>query len=444
MLVAVSGGADSTALLVGLAHLRRERGVTLTAAHLHHGLRGAEADADLAHVRALCDALAVPLIAARWDCRRRMEALGTTGQNGLRALRRRFLVRATRRAGAGWVATAHTADDQLETLLMRLGRGAGLTGMAGIRPRRGRWWRPLLEVTRADVEADLRRAGIEWREDASNRDPRWLRSRLRHQVVPALARALWPAREAGEGRTRLARQAARWAATVASADVAVSRLAGTRRSGLVRIERGTLRLASVAADSYPASVQRRLLTHAWRRLLPGGPGLTARHLEALCALLGPGPPGAAVALPAGRCAVREREALWIGPRERSAEPLVIPGAARCGQIRVTGRWVAGAAARRALRSARGRTEYFAASGLAGALELRAPRVDETFVPFAGSQAVSVLHWVARQPVRRALRVHPTVLADAGGVLWVVGVRRSARAEVGPATRRVLEAHAEIP
>ena len=104
-------------------------GLRLHAAHLHHGLRGAEADADLEFVRALCERLGVPLTAARWDTRARLRRRGLSGQAGLRTLRREFLLAAARRAGAHAIVTAHTADDQLETLLMRLARGAGLSGL---------------------------------------------------------------------------------------------------------------------------------------------------------------------------------------------------------------------------------------------------------------------------------------------------------------------------
>src|SRR5207245_5453005 len=91
------------------------------------------------------------------------------------------------------IATAHTADDQLETLLLRLMRGSGLAGLGGIHPRRGGWIRPLLAAARAEVEADLRRAGQAWREDSSNQDPRYARSRVRHDVIPAMLRAMDPA-----------------------------------------------------------------------------------------------------------------------------------------------------------------------------------------------------------------------------------------------------------
>ncbi|MBI5169374.1 MAG: tRNA lysidine(34) synthetase TilS, partial [Candidatus Eisenbacteria bacterium] len=174
--MAVSGGADSTALLVALASLAGELELTLAAAHLHHGLRGADADADLELARSHARLLGVPLVSARVDARAAMKREGLSGEAGLRTLRRRFLLAAADRAGCAWIATAHTADDQLETLLMRLARGSGLAGLGGMRARRGPWLKPLLAATRADVERDLVRAGLGWREDASNASREHLRN----------------------------------------------------------------------------------------------------------------------------------------------------------------------------------------------------------------------------------------------------------------------------
>jgi tRNA(Ile)-lysidine synthetase-like protein len=210
VLVAASGGADSTALLLGLARVAPEFGLTVHAAHLHHGLRGRDADGDLAFVRRLCRRLGVPLVAARVDAPRRMRERGLSGEAGLRILRREFLAAAARESGAAAIATAHTADDQLETLLMRLVRGTGLRGLGAMRPRSGRWRKPLLEAARAAIEADLRAARQTWREDRSNRDRSRLRNRIRHGAIPALVVAAMPAawrcapraRRAKSGRRR--------------------------------------------------------------------------------------------------------------------------------------------------------------------------------------------------------------------------------------------------
>lgn len=281
VLVAVSGGPDSTALLVGLHRVGPELGVALAAAHLHHGLRGADADADLAHVRELARRLELPLVASRCDAREVMARRGLSGQDGLRRLRRTFLIRAARRAGAELIATGHTANDQAETLLMRLGRGAGLDGLAGIAPRRGRWIRPLLRATRADIEADLGRAGIAWREDASNRDEKSLRSRMRHGVLPALARSFAPdAPNVGPERSWVP-QAVRSTEELRSARDVLHHWAERKLTSLCVVREGEVRLDSNRVATYPLALRRALFRQVWKRIAPRSIGLTRRHLEAL-------------------------------------------------------------------------------------------------------------------------------------------------------------------
>jgi tRNA(Ile)-lysidine synthetase-like protein len=336
--VAVSGGADSTALLVALASLARESGVFLHAAHLHHGLRGRAADADLHHVRALCARLGVPLTAARLDCAARMRRRGLRGEAGLRLLRREWLAAAARRAGALAIATAHTADDQLETLLMRLARGTGLAGAAGMRARQGAWLKPLLSVTRAALEHDLRRHGIRWREDASNASPAYLRNRVRHVAVPALLDALGVA--AGEPAARrapLARRAAALASELADAHRVLAR-------GAVRaLARATAATAKPAAPSggrpavtfearalarLPVALQRLALRRAWREAGDAeSPGLTSRQLEPLLHALARervrAGAAADVALPGGW-----RGSIRAGRLGFSQAPGAVPGAPR--------------------------------------------------------------------------------------------------------------------
>lgn len=298
LLVAVSGGADSTALLVGLHSVAPEFGLALAAAHLHHGLRGADADADLAHVRALCDRLGLPLVSARWDCRARMRRAGLSGEAGLRALRRRFLRAAARRAGAAAIATAHTADDQLETLLMRLARGTGLAGLGGMRPRHGAWHKPLLGATRHEVESDLGAARLAWREDASNADRAWLRNRIRHDVVPALLAAVAGGNANASARAALARRAAGAADDARAGARVVSRLAAralARRRGAAGLDvRGWGRL--------PLAIRHAALARFWSGVAPAGIGLPRRHRDALDRLLATGRSRGTLALPKGRLA----------------------------------------------------------------------------------------------------------------------------------------------
>lgn len=183
VLLAVSGGADSTALLLGTARLVVERRIECAVASLDHGLRP-EAGEEVRRVEALAGRLGLPF---------RTRSLGLVGgartEERARAARYAALEEVRAELAMDWIATAHTADDQAETLLMRLSRGTALRGAAGILARRGRIIRPMLRCTRAQVEEFLAREAVEHARDPMNGDPAFLRVRIRTGVLPALASA---------------------------------------------------------------------------------------------------------------------------------------------------------------------------------------------------------------------------------------------------------------
>ena len=182
---AVSGGADSVALLQLLRALQPEFGYELSACHVNHGLRGGAADRDEAFVRSCCAQMGVPLQV--YHAAEFTGALGEPGAGEDWARRLRYACFERLQAqGIEAVATAHTANDQAETLLFRLARGAGLHGAAGIRPRRGCYLRPLLCLSRVETELVCREAGLSWVTDETNLSDAYARNRLRHGALPAL------------------------------------------------------------------------------------------------------------------------------------------------------------------------------------------------------------------------------------------------------------------
>lgn len=186
LLVGVSGGADSVALVHMLALEKDRRGLQLQAVHVNHGLRGDASDGDEAFVRDLCSGLNVPLLCYR------AAPPDNPGEGWARQARYGFYRKAMEVSGAEAVALAHHRDDQAETLMLHLLRGAGLEGLAGMAQDSQvlgvRVVRPLLSYARQDLRSALEEAGVTWREDASNRDSRYLRNALRNEVFPLLER----------------------------------------------------------------------------------------------------------------------------------------------------------------------------------------------------------------------------------------------------------------
>jgi tRNA(Ile)-lysidine synthase len=305
LVVALSGGPDSVALLDALSLLQRSRGFRIVAAHLDHGLRAGSAE-DAAFCASLCETLSVPLRSGQADVRSRAAREGGGLEQAARHERYAFLRRVREEENASAIAVAHTRDDQAETLLLRLLRGAGTTGMGAMRPRAGDLVRPLLAVSREQVLLHLRERGLAFREDPSNQDPGHLRNRVRHELLPYLEARFNP-----RVREALARSAALLADEAAhlraEADELLRRIA-REEEGVLVLRRGPLAEA-------PAALARATLRQALARA-GGLRQLGAGHVEKLLQLVrSPAPSGRRLPLPGGREARFSRAELRIGGGE---------------------------------------------------------------------------------------------------------------------------------
>ena len=279
LVVAVSGGTDSTALLLILAALRDELGLVLHVAHFDHRARPRSAVRDLAAVAALAERCGATFRAGRADA-------ALASEDAARRARYAFLRRAAAACGASGIATGHTRDDQAETVLLHLTRGSGLTGLAAMRPSRDGVVRPLLTLGRVDTAAVCGVAGVTPREDPSNRSLAFARNRIRHRVLPELGR-LNP--RVAEALARVADAAAgdEDALESAARDLLLAARVGDAID-LDRLGSGTLAL--------------RALAQAWR--VATGTTLGSRHRAALAAEAARRTGSAALALPGGQV-VRE-------------------------------------------------------------------------------------------------------------------------------------------
>jgi tRNA(Ile)-lysidine synthase len=307
VLVAASGGIDSTVLVHALDALAGRLGLRLALGHVHHGLRGEAADADQAHVEALAGKLAVPALVRRVSPESlragRSSRARPTLQEAARRLRYAALEEMAREAGAERIATAHTQDDQAETVLLRLLRGTGPSGLGGIPERSpdGRVVRPLLRVSRREIERFAAARRLSWREDASNRDPAYARARLRRDWLGALGEAFNPRwLRAISDLAEAQRRESEWIE---------ERVSEEARLRLAR-EGDAFVLACEGFAALPEALARRLVRHV---LIAAGAGrdLSRRHLERTLAFLRSGRTGATLELPGGLALERSRRAVLL-------------------------------------------------------------------------------------------------------------------------------------
>ena len=284
--VAVSGGPDSVALLHVLRELAADLDISLAVAHLNHQLRGDESDEDEAFVRSLAEGLGLDFHVHTVNVRAEADRRGENLEQVARQARYQWFHRLIADGLVDKVAVGHTRSDQAETVLYRLLRGAGSAGLSGIHPilggvLGGRVIRPLLGVSRAEVMAYLESGGHEWREDSSNADEAFDRNRLRHRLMPLLAKDWNPNVEQTLARMADWAQAeeAYWAETLPALGSGVVEPAtdGTGPEGV--------RLSVEAMARLPLAVQRRLLRAALEQVRGDLRGIDFEHIESLRGLL---------------------------------------------------------------------------------------------------------------------------------------------------------------
>ncbi|MBM4131161.1 tRNA lysidine(34) synthetase TilS [bacterium] len=426
VVVALSGGPDSVALLRVAAHWSRRTGAPLLAAHLNHGLRPDDTDRDEAFCADLCARLGVGFAAGAADPRAAARERGRGLEEAARHLRRRFLLDVLgAQAWPGCVATGHHRDDQAETVLMRLLRGTGPDGLRGIRPVAGPFIHPLLDWDRAAIVRFLERLGQPWRLDVTNDEGDNLRARLRREVVPLLRDVFGEG--CLEGPTRLA------ALLAEDCDLLDEQAAAALAAA---IDGPGLRVESLLA--LPPALAGRVL-RAW---LGDAVRIEAVHVAAVMAWLREGSSGAGLDLPAGRRLRREFGRLLPGTPADDPVEAICPEDWRV-EVR---RAEAGPAAADDARDGHGSGDRAdpstwrltcPAEALQGNLRVRGWRRGDRLRPvgLGGSRKVSDVLREARVPASE--RGGVLVVDDADGILWVVGLARDERTRLLPGMAAVV-------
>ena len=422
----VSGGADSMAMLHALWFLHSRLRIDLAVAHLHHGLRGRSADRDHDLVAARCAELGLPFFAERVVLETDRPS-GESIEMAARSARHAFFERVATQWGGAVVALAHTRDDQAETILMRMAAGTGLDGLAGMdyrsEPAPGLVVvRPMLDVSRAEVVAFLRHYRLAWREDATNRDRRHVRNRMRHDVLPAFARAGYPdvavalarlAEVAREENRVMAGLTAHWRA----------RCVGSGKPGV---------LNASALRALPVAGQRRVLRVWLNDAGVGGRATDFSRIERLRrGLLRGGTwtwnidAGRAVVIKGGRCRIVSVRRYAPGDPGHPATVLAVPGVTDIPhmgwRVRITS-----ATGFRRPREAVGElpsTVYLRrAPGAPPRLELRTRRPGDMIAPTGMTGRIKVKELLVNAKVPLPLRNQVPVLVADGRPVWVAGHR----------------------
>jgi tRNA(Ile)-lysidine synthase len=413
--VALSGGLDSIVLLDLLVNLRAEWGWPLSAAHFDHRMREESGD-EAEWVRARCAQLSLPLKVGRAERVPRGEAQA-------RELRYHFLYQARDQLGGGWLATAHQADDQAETVLFRLLRGSGLAGLSGIPAQRApRTVRPLLPFWRSELEAHARARDLSHLADPTNLDLKYRRNWIRHELIPRLE---------AEGRGGLRRELVRLAGLAGRASAVVSRLTEQAADRLIlEVTKGRIAVARTRLLTYDTNVRAHLLRALVARVGPQ-PGRVGTRIA--LEFINTCSSGRSIDLPGGVRLCREFDRLLIEQRVREASGLdtdlvLLDCRSGCGDVSIAGvrwrvRWGLGAPADDIVCG-----EQFACFD---PTELRFPLTVRRWCPgdrirlAVGSRKLKKVF--VDHEVGRSQRGNYPLLADQSGVLWIVGLLKSVQA-----------------
>lgn len=406
VLAAVSGGADSTALLCFLCEARGRMGITVSCAHVEHGIRSQASLDDMAFVQRLCAQMNVPLYVSRVDAPALAEKMHTGMEDAARALRYDFLYKTAEEIGADVIALAHHRDDQAETVLLHAARGSDMRGLCAMRMRRANLIRPLLDVPRQELRAYLEAVDQPFCEDETNKDTDYTRNRIRHLVMPQLEAAC-PG--AGAALSRLADAAQRDEAYF------VQQLdgLGIRMRPLVNgaaLEREQIELL------HPALLSRLLVRTAEQAHIAPQ---SARVIGAVMTALA-GNEEAAVNLTGGAHAILGKRYLCLvqGDARASDTPLRTQGETDTpfGRFRV----------RDAEPDEHGdgiKAQAIPARLLSGAV-IGGRREGDTLIPFGRHAPVKLKKLMIDAGIERAMRDSVPVLRSREGILWAAGLRPS--------------------
>ncbi len=448
MVIGVSGGPDSLSLLYALHRLSHKFCLALHVAHFNHALRGPASDSDAEFVQAQAESLGLPFSTAKEYVKSRPKGHSRSLEEQAREARYDFLARVAHEQNAQGVAVAHTADDQAETILLNLIRGAGIRGLGGMQPVSKAvspseigftLFRPMLDVTRAQTEAYCQALGLEPRLDHTNLLPETLRNRVRMELLPQL-RQYNP--RISDALLRLAESA--------SLDLSLiqSQVDEISANLLEQLEPSISICRRKLADLHPA-LRRRVLSHALESLLGSPTDIESSHITSLQSLV-TGDTGKELDLPSGIHATLgyDNLILTLDPTPLSSlqrqasvalpdepQPIVIPG-----ETSIPG-WKINATIEESIPANRDSNPYtalFDMDCLSGPITVRRRRNGDRFTPLGMSGSKKLQDFLTDAKVPRHLRDSIPIVLSADQIIWLVGHRPAEHYKITDATYRRLK------
>ncbi len=433
VVIAVSGGPDSVCLLSVLQALSAELELSLYIAHLDHMFRGKESADEALFVEGLAKKFNIAATIEKVDvpafCRER----GLSAQAGAREVRYGFLANVAEKVGAARIATGHTATDQAETFLMRLVRGAGVSGLSAIPPKRGNIIRPLIEATREDVLGYLKSAGLEYATDPSNAKPVYTRNRIRSDVLPVLR----------EFNPRVVETLAAEASLLRDEDEAIEAYLNQMMKGMFDQDEGIIAIKRAEFNALPPAFRRRMFRLAAGLLGADSPVLSRVQVdEALCFIAG-SQTGRAMRLPQGLRVEREYERFNLSKAqeaERFSHALAVPGTTSLPELGIYIERILseGVPAWEAEDKNYRWQALFDYDKIGPFLTLRNRRPGDRFCPAGmGGRSKKLQDYLVDEKVPRRKRDAVLLLCSGEDILWVVGFRTDERFLPQADAKRVL-------
>jgi tRNA(Ile)-lysidine synthase len=434
VVVALSGGPDSVALLHTLNSLKATYRIDLHAAHLEHGLRGEESLEDMRFVEVLSKDLGIPVTTRRENVGQRAAASSLSLEAVARQVRYAFLDEVLEETGASKIATGHNANDQAETLLLNLLRGSGIAGLCGIRPAiGGRIIRPMIEAKREEILLYLKEKDLAFRTDTTNEDDSFDRNRVRRSLIPLVEKDFNP---------RIVDSLVRTASVFSLVAEYFEGQVGEVMKTCCRRDDGRIIVNLELFAAVPHIVKLFTLYSVLRSLEGDDQVVSFDTLSALLNIAARSQSGSRVDIGSGIVAVKEYDNLVVGRDIALSEPyelpLSIPGVTRIEQARCAfeigilhekrasaGLYTSGEAA------------YFDFDKLALPLHARNWREGDKFVPFglSGSKKVHDIFIDEKVPISERARI--PIVCDRDDIIWVAGVRRAERARITDETKTII-------